>query len=215
MPSILYNMLAWTCGLSENPSDQKVDVSKELNRRILSIGQDILFLANPRSPTSKHFLLRTAVKQITGSKRVIDILHVLGHSAAYSTIQRLETDIAEFQLLRPVPSTLHCQQFTTLIWDNIDFLEETVSGSNTTHCVNGIAIQTVGDEWITQAEDEATQVSFERKRRKTLQMMPLAVNRDIIKPKRKYPVISYGTSHVLQSSDVFDRARQEEDEICR
>ena len=114
MPSILYNMLAWTCGLLENPSDQKVDVSKELNRRILSIGQDILFLANPRSPTSKHFLLGTAVKHITGSKRVIDILHVLGHSAAYSTIQRLETDIAEFQLLRPVPSTLYCQQFTTL-----------------------------------------------------------------------------------------------------
>ena len=48
-----------------------------------------------------------------------------------------------------------------------------------------------------------------------MQMMPLAVNRDIIKPKRKYPVISYGTSHVLQSSDVFDRERQEEDEICR
>ena len=46
-------------------------------------------------------------------------------------------------------------------------------------------------------------------------MMPLAVNRDIIKLKRKDPVILYDASHVLQSSDVFDRERQEEGEICR
>ena len=31
--------------------------------------------------------------------------------------------------------------FTTLAWDNIDRLEETLSGENTSHRVNGIAVQ--------------------------------------------------------------------------
>lgn len=34
----------------------------------------------------------------------------------------------------PVPSTVNKSQVTMLVWDKIDFIEETVSGSNTTQC---------------------------------------------------------------------------------
>ncbi|KAG0723975.1 hypothetical protein GWK47_041585 [Chionoecetes opilio] len=43
--------------------------------------------------------------------------------------------------------TFHCQQTSTLVcsqtlaWDNIDRLEETLSGAGTSHRVNGIAVQ--------------------------------------------------------------------------
>ena len=40
----------------------------------------------------------------------------------------------------PLPTDLRPGIFTTLVWDNIDRLEETLSGGGTSHRVNGIAI---------------------------------------------------------------------------
>ena len=40
-----------------------------------------------------------------------------------------------------LPSNIHHGVFTTLAWDNIDRLEETLSGEGTSHRVNGIAVQ--------------------------------------------------------------------------
>ena len=40
-----------------------------------------------------------------------------------------------------VPTDLRPGIFTTLVWDNIDRLEETLSSGGTSHRVNGIAIQ--------------------------------------------------------------------------
>jgi hypothetical protein len=52
-----------------------------------------------------------------------------------------DTTIAESEQHRSIPSSLKPSVFTTLVWDNIDFIEETITGSNITHCVNGIAVQ--------------------------------------------------------------------------
>jgi len=43
-----------------------------------------------------------------------------------------------------LPSTVKPNVFTNLAWDNIDRLEETLSGQGTSHRVNGIAIQPRG-----------------------------------------------------------------------
>ncbi|KAK7467983.1 hypothetical protein BaRGS_00036789 [Batillaria attramentaria] len=177
VPPVLFNMLAWICGLSSEPQVDQVDVEPEARRRILSIAQDILFLANPCCTPPKHFMLSIismAVRHITGSKRVIDILNGLGHSASHSTVQRLETDMAEFQLLQPVPATLRQNTFTTLVWDNIDFVEETTNGMNTTHCVNGIAIQTQTEE-RERNNGNTVPVTITRKRRRSLQVTPEAI----------------------------------------
>lgn len=42
----------------------------------------------------------------------------------------------------PLPQNTKPGLFTTLAWDNIDRLEETISGEGTSHRVNGIAVQT-------------------------------------------------------------------------
>ena len=41
----------------------------------------------------------------------------------------------------PSPQTIQVYVNTTFAWDNIDRLEETLSGAGTSHRVNGIAIQ--------------------------------------------------------------------------
>ena len=40
----------------------------------------------------------------------------------------------------PLPDTIQPHVGTTLAWDNIDRLEETLSGEGTSHRVNGIAV---------------------------------------------------------------------------
>ena len=40
-----------------------------------------------------------------------------------------------------LPSIIQPNVFATFAWDNIDILEETLSGKGTTHCTNGIVIQ--------------------------------------------------------------------------
>lgn len=62
-------------------------------------------------------------------------------SVSQTALQHIDTDIASAEPQNPTPSTLRKNQFTTLVWDNIDFQEETISGQNTTHCVEGIAVQ--------------------------------------------------------------------------
>ena len=41
----------------------------------------------------------------------------------------------------PLPDNIQPHVSTTLAWDNIDHLEETLSGEGTSHRVNGIAVQ--------------------------------------------------------------------------
>jgi len=40
-----------------------------------------------------------------------------------------------------LPQNIHPHVFTTLAWDNIDRIEETLTGASTSHRVNGIIVQ--------------------------------------------------------------------------
>ena len=46
----------------------------------------------------------------------------------------------------PLPENIRPFVGTTLAWDNIDRLEETLSGGGTSHRVNGIAVQVASDQ---------------------------------------------------------------------
>lgn len=141
VPSQLFNLIAWMCTENSCFDQGYVHVPTDVEKKIISISQDILSLRNTKITTPKHLLVGMAARHITGSQRIVKILNGLGHSASQTTLQRLDTAFAECEMKNPLPSTLIRSMFTTLIWDNIDFLEETISGQNTTHCVNGIAVQ--------------------------------------------------------------------------
>ena len=78
--------------------------------------------------------------------RLLRILHGLRHTASTDTVYRHDTALAisssncagkEIAIQRNVSAGI----FTTIVWDNSDFNEETMSGEGTTHVANGIIVQ--------------------------------------------------------------------------
>ncbi|XDV11366.1 hypothetical protein PO909_000329 [Leuciscus waleckii] len=145
VPVELYNLIAWCTGASDEPVfDKKVQLPEDTNRRLLSICQDIVYLASSgKKPTPKSLALGLTVRHLTGSSQLLDILSRLGHCISTSSTIGFETALAEYQLATgtDIPKCMSKQHPTVLVWDNIDFGEETLSGRGTTHHTNGIMVQ--------------------------------------------------------------------------
>lgn len=145
IPPELFNTLAHMCGLSDRFSDDNeiVNVSDTHKRKILSIAQDILYLAHKgRIITPKHYALAMSVRHWTGQSTLVSVLNGLRHSASFSKVSKLDTALAEQQQQKGItPDGIQTETFTQLAWDNNDFREETLSGKGTTHNTNGIIVQ--------------------------------------------------------------------------
>ena len=92
------------------------------------------------------------VRQITGSVRLLRFLHGLGHTASVATVYKYDTALAIASSRGQdiiIPRNINPGMFSTVVWDNNDFNEETVSGKGTIHVANGIMFQngntTLGD----------------------------------------------------------------------
>ena len=113
----------------------------------MPFGQDIVYaISNGQQKPAKHVLLPYAVKSLPGNVQLIHILNHLGHSVSYSVLEEFDTALSLQKLSNstenvPIPLSLHFGAFTTLAWDNIDRIKETLRGGGTSHRVNGIAIQ--------------------------------------------------------------------------
>ena len=94
-------------------------------------------------------MLPYAVKTLTGNIEIIRTLNKFGHGVGVSYSQLEENDTALcLQKLATglnhrvaLPASIKPYVFTNLAWDNIDRLEEILTGKGTSHRVNGIAVQ--------------------------------------------------------------------------
>jgi hypothetical protein len=146
LPYAVYNLFAWILTNNgnlepEEGEDKKVDVNDHsVQRQIMSFGQDLIYaVSKGRQKTPKHVALPLTVKNLTGSKEVITLLNRYGHGMSYEQVLLVETRLAEKQLEEEVndvvlPKVVQPNVFSTFCWDNIDLLEETLSGKGTTHC---------------------------------------------------------------------------------
>ena len=79
------------------------------------------------------------------SDSVSRLIAGLGHCSSYDTIVRVETSLvkAHFdEIQRDIPPrAFAAKKWTTLVYDNIDFSEKTLTGHGTTHFTNGIMVQ--------------------------------------------------------------------------
>ncbi len=86
-----------------------------------------------------HMLLPYAVKTLTGNTELIRTLNKFGHSVSYSQLEENETALCLQKLATglnqrvALPAFIKPYVFTNLAWDNIDRLEETLSGKGTSH----------------------------------------------------------------------------------
>ena len=176
VPVNLFNFLAWSLGLSEDPClDKHVFVEQKHARKILSIAQDMVYLSsNGRKQTPKSIALGMATRQISGSTKMVSLLNGLGHSVSLHVVNAHETALAKLNLSEDVsiPKGVYQDQFTTLVWDNIDFGEETRSGGGTTHVANGIIIQTVDGEDSSLIPATTTQSNVTSKSERSLPAPP-------------------------------------------
>ena len=61
--------------------------------RIKSMSEDAVFVATAGlNNHQKHLMLGIALKGLTGSRKVIEIMNRLGHCASYHIIEEVETD---------------------------------------------------------------------------------------------------------------------------
>ena len=122
------------------------DCHPRVQRLMKSFAQDLMFgVSRGKIKPPKQILLPYAVKTLTNDVELIQMLNRCGHGIAYSQLEEINTDLclqkmastSEIQL----PDNIQPHVSTTLAWDNIDRLEETLSGEGTSHRVNGIAAQ--------------------------------------------------------------------------
>ena len=123
-------------------------ISRRVHMLISSIGQDMLYaISRGKIQTPKHILLTSTVKSLTGNVELISILNKFGHGISYSKYEEIETALCLQKLALlpegnvPLPENILAGVSTTLAFDNIDRVEETLSGSGTSHRINGIAVQ--------------------------------------------------------------------------
>ena len=148
IPVMLYNFLAWSVGFTCDPTmDKNVEISSKEDAKVVSIAQDLIYAESKgKKQTHKSLALGMAVRQMTGSVRLLKVLHGLGHTASADTVSKHDTALAiisnngdgkEIKIARNILKNM----FTTLVWDSNDFNEEMLSGKGTTHVANGIIVQ--------------------------------------------------------------------------
>lgn len=147
VPPPLAAFLSWLLGFTTDVSINSCSSLPEKKYlKILSIAQDIIHVCSKGTKhTPKSISLGMAVRQITGSHQLTKILNGYGNSVSYSTVLSLDTALAaqNMDTTVTIPKGITSNKFTMLVWDNIDFQEETPSGAGTTHMGNGIIIQQI------------------------------------------------------------------------
>lgn len=138
IPVQLYTLI--NCLLS-GPKGSKNE-KKEI--RVKSICNSIIFsTTNGEVKPSSCLSLGLVTKNITGSRRMVEILNRMGHCISYTCVEELETELAygcaaNTQLL---PYSFTPRNPTHVAFDNFDKFVETSSGKDTLHDTVGIVYQ--------------------------------------------------------------------------
>ena len=90
---------------------------------------------NGKLLTPKNILFATLIKSLTNNYEIISTANRLGHGISYTALQELLTEVAyqKTENLKEdevvLPDKCIKETFTILVEDNIDRLEETLSGN--------------------------------------------------------------------------------------
>ena len=107
-----------------------------------SFPQDLIFgVRRGKVKPPKQSLLPYSVKILTNNVDLIQILYCSNHRITYSQLEEINTALCLQKMASaseiPLPDNIQPLVCTTLAWNNIDCLEETLSGEGTSQRVNG------------------------------------------------------------------------------
>ena len=170
-------------------------VTDHIEHQVRAVCDDVIFIMpRGRIKPSKNVSLGLAIKSLTGSRPLIDILNRFGYAVHYHTVESIETGLATTITERHTSMPDCILQLpllcTALAWDNYDENCETLSGSGTLHDTVRICYQNIAEESITTncMEHQSNQSHLAKKNVK-YQKLSFNVTEKVLEPFRKKPKI--------------------------
>ena len=143
---------------------------------------DAIFIAQRgKVKPGKQIVLGMAIKSMTGSRKLVEMLNRHSHIINYHSIEEIETSLGDAIQKREqacLEGTLSDQVFG-MAFDNFDELPETLSGADTLHDTMGILYQNKDVSGTGEAVNHVTQAPLQlgnrsaRKRKLQVQEQPL------------------------------------------
>jgi len=133
LPIELVNFLIVMLGFSDQTVfSEKIPIPEDKEKKVVAIAQDLIHISTSgKTMTHKTMALGVAVRQISGSQRVVKILNQFGHCCSpdllYKHDSALTKAISDEEVF--IPRNISTNIPSTVVWDNNDFLEETLSGT--------------------------------------------------------------------------------------
>lgn len=133
----------------------------------------IYAVTNGRLKTAKHLTLGMAIKSLTSSMKIVDILNRYGHCCSYTVVEEIETEATfnstdETQIC-PDDIKEKPNQCTGLAYNNFNRYVETLTGKNTLHDTVGIIFQDIEHKTLqsvaASGEESSAETSRKIKRR--------------------------------------------------
>lgn len=189
-------------------ADKRCQDSSNKKRFVQSYSQDVIHsVTNGRIKTAKHITLAMALKSLTSSRNVVDIINRYGHCCSYTVTEELETEATYFASSRsqvcPDDIVRKPNLCTGLAFNNFDRFVDTIDGKDTLHDIVGIIFQDIVHENIqneNSIQEQSSNITAKRRRTfdaVTPDLEPLSKKRkgeQVIKPL---------------SVEVFDRSCSE------
>ena len=135
---------------------KKKPISDGKKRRIESMAHDAIYaVSNGRIMPAKHLTLALAMKNLTGCRRVLEVLNRFGHCVSYTVAEEIETELiySAIEKSRLLPDGLYplAHLYTGVCFDNFDLFLDTLTGKDTLHDTVGMAYQFQVDDNLRQA----------------------------------------------------------------
>lgn len=135
-------------------------ICSSVNRISKSYAEDLIYAtSHGKIKPSKHISLGMALKGLTNSKKIINILNKYGHCCSYTVLEEIETEATFASSNRndicPEGILRSNKLYTGLVYNNFDRFVDTTSGKDTV----GMIFQNVSnsdDESGSEAESRHT-----------------------------------------------------------
>ncbi|KAL4702142.1 hypothetical protein ACJJTC_019418 [Scirpophaga incertulas] len=166
-------------------------------RQVKSYCEDVVYsIYNGKIKTSKHIMLGMALKSLTSSRKIIDIIHRYGHCISYPGVEELETEATYTSVEKSsvCPETIKKSPdlCTGLAFDNFDRFVETKTGKDTLHDTVGIIYQNIDmntpdEPQLINITDAHTEVSInsQKRRRRTFDAISMEISEEPLVKKMK------------------------------
>ena len=171
-------------------------LTEKLTRFINSFASDFVSaIGGGKITTAKHFLVVLGLHNLTGQKKVVQILHKLGHCMNYDLTCEIETSQAKLALEQQSSSSIspllpknNVNYVLTYFWvGNVDRLVELMQGDGSVHSTHLVAFQ----EHRPYSMKNSQKKYFSRQKKRTLELPDKLSYSPTINPKKEPPLTNF------------------------